>query len=782
MDRGFWGGGFFAHCGKGTGGAALLLGLLPFLLTSAPSALATPAPQEQRAVLELFIDQADTGTILVIVRGKELLASVQDLERAGVKLPPAPRATIGGTDFVSLAQLAPLISYTFDEAQLVLRLTVNSQALTTNHVDLATSARPADLIYGQANSAFLNYAFGADSSHSVTGFTEQGINIDGALLDNGVSYDGAGLTRTSTALIYDDQKTLTQLTLGDAIVTGTALSGTADVLGIDYSKNFTINPYLTTYPLQTMAGSVTVPSTAYVYVNGQLVRTIPIQPGPFNLQNVPVAAGSSNTRVVLTNAFGQQQVLQAPYYFGTDQLRQGVSQFNFNLGVARAPNYSGLGDYQKPAGLAFYRYGVTNWLTLGGFAQWAAPALAGGADAALSLPYIGQIGLNGAVSRSGGVHGWAGGVQYAYQTAAFSLGGDYQLESNNYAALGLTPADDRTARRYDLSAGTRLFGLSIATTYTHIDDRDIGPQSQASLEFSRSIWRSFQLSLTLSQSRLSDAPVQDAALLMLTIPFGARSTASVAAQRTQGTWAQTEELQQSLPTDEGLGYSLQLQQNNSSVQNAQLAYQAPFGLYQFNALRAAGQTTETANLSGALVYIDGHVFPTRALQQSYLLADVPGVKGVTVDLYNNPIGTTDAQGRLLVPNLQPYYGNQVSIDPNTVPMNYDIHSTSLDIAPPYRGGAIVTFPVQRIQAVEGQVRVLAQGKAVGRAGDLFTIAAGQQAYSSPLGTDGAFYFENIPPGRYPADVLSADGTCHFTLTVPKTTSTVIKLGVLTCGS
>ena len=728
------------------------------------------------------MDQVDEGTILVIVRGKEILASVSSLEQVGVKLPSGPFETIGGTAFVPLSALKPTISYQFDETNLVLNLTVNPQALTTNTVDLATTQRPADYVYSQATSAFINYALGAASPHSLSGFSEQGLSVDGVLLDNNASYDGHNFTRTSTALIYDDQEALTQLTLGDATVTGNVLSGAANILGVDYSRNFSINPYLVTYPLQTVAGSVTVPSTAYVYVNGQLVRTIQIQPGPFNLQNVPVSSGSGNTRVVLSNAFGQQQTIQAPYYFGINQLQQGISQFNFDFGVARATDYFGFGDYQKPAGLAFYRYGVTNWLTAGAFADLAASTVTSGTEAAVSLPYVGQIGLNGAASRGSDTHGWAAGVQYAYQTTAYSFGADYQLESDNYAALGLTPTDDRTARRYDLFAGTSIFGLAISATYTHLTDRDLGAQSQANLQFTRTIGNFLQATMTLSQSRLPDTPAQNAALLMLTIPFGARNTASVSEQRSQGNWSETEQLQRSLPTDEGFGYSLQMQQDHNSVQNAALAYQAPFGLYQVNALHSGGQTTEFANISGGLVYIGGDLFPTRAVQQSYVLANVPDVKGVTVDLYNNPIGTTDARGKLLVPNLLPYYGNLVSIDPNTVPMNYDIHSTQFDIAPPYRGGAIVTFPVQRIQAVEGQVSVIAQGKPVGRAGDLFTITAGGQSYTSPLGTDGAFYFENIQPGRHPADVLYTGGTCHFSVTVPTSTKTVIQLGALKCGS
>ena len=315
----------------------------------------------------------------------------------------------------------------------------------------------------------------------MTGFTEQGLSIDGALFDNQFSYAQNGLTRSSTSLIFDDRDTLTRLTLGDAIVSDGLLAGAANVLGVQYAKNFEIDPYLVTYPLQTLAGTTSVPSTAYVYVNGQLVRTVQLQPGPFNLQNVPVASGNSNTQVVIRNAFGQTQALQAPFYFGSNQLKQGLSQYVFDFGVARAQDYVGMSDYDNLAGLAFYNYGFTDWLTAGGFAVMDGPAETSGAEISLSLPYIGQIGLNGALSRSGGTHGWATGVQYSYQTSKFSFGGDYQRESGQYAALNLTPEDDRTSDRYDLFAGTRLFGVNMSVNYTHVDDRDTRPSGSGKL-------------------------------------------------------------------------------------------------------------------------------------------------------------------------------------------------------------------------------------------------------------------------------------------------------------
>ena len=762
--------------------AAFVAGVLIVLVSVSVPSHATPASHDQRALLELIVDQVDKGTVLSIVRDNEIFASVPDLEQAGVKLSTGPRETIDGTVFVPLSTLAPGVTFQFDEENLVLRLTVNPQSLKTNAVDLTATSRPSGLVYSETASAFINYAFSATELNSPTGFTEQGLSIDGGLLDNQISYDGNRLTRTSSSLIFDNRRALTRLTFGDAVVADGLLAGATNVLGVDYSKNFSIDPYLITFPLQTLAGTTSVPSTAYVYVNGQLMRTIQLQPGPFNLQNVPVSSGNNNTKVIIRNAFGQEQQLQAPFYLGINQLKEGLSQYNFDFGVARAQSYYGFGDYQNPAGLASYRYGFTDWLTAGGFMAMDGPTKSGGGELSLSLPYIGQVGLTGAVSQSGGTHGWAANAQYVYQASNFSFGGDYLRESSQYAALGLNPSDDRTSNRYDAFASTRLFGTDISVNYTHLEDRDTGPQSQTSLQFTRSIGKCCFFSFELGQFRAPDAPVDNTVLVSLTIPFGTRSNANLSAERSQNSWTETAQLQRSLPTDEGFGYALQLQKNTNTLQAGQVAYQAPFGLYQVEAQHAGGQTTEFANISGGLVYIDGRVFPTRAVQQSYILANVPGVKGATVDLYNNPIGKTNAQGQLLVPNLLPYYGNQVSIDPNTIPIDYDIKSTTFDVAPPYRGGAIVTFPIQHIQAVEGEMEVIVAGKPVALSGDIFTITAGDNDYTSPLGANGAFYFENLPSGRYPADVLYAGGTCHLEVMVPKSTETVIRLGRLKCSS
>jgi hypothetical protein len=60
------------------------------------------------------------------------------------------------------------------------------------------------------------------------------------------------------------------------------------------------------------------------------------------------------------------------------------------------------------------------------------------------------------------------------------------------------------------------------------------------------------------------------------------------------------------------------------------------------------------------------------------------------------------------------------------------------------------------------------------------IGVQTQHYSSPIGRQGEFYFENIAPGEYSTVIKYADGECDSVLEVPSYTSRVMSLGVVTC--
>jgi outer membrane usher protein len=190
----------------------------------------------------------------------------------------------------------------------------------------------------------------------------------------------------------------------------------------------------------------------------------------------------------------------------------------------------------------------------------------------------------------------------------------------------------------------------------------------------------------------------------------------------------------------------------------------------------------TVNAAGGLVYQEGSVLPARPIEQSFALVRVPEVKDVRVYASNVLVGRTNEHGDLLVPNLLSYYGNRLSIDDRDIPLNYDIRAVERTIAPPYRGGAFVEFPVRQIRTISGSVVVRdAQHEVIPAFGQLTLTAANGEAYVSPLGRNGEFYFENIAAESYDTTVEYADGTCRFRLNVPKEGGSAVKLGRLLCN-
>jgi outer membrane usher protein len=169
------------------------------------------------------------------------------------------------------------------------------------------------------------------------------------------------------------------------------------------------------------------------------------------------------------------------------------------------------------------------------------------------------------------------------------------------------------------------------------------------------------------------------------------------------------------------------------------------------------------------------------VQDGYALVSVPGVPGVRAALNNQEVGRTDSRGRLLVPNLLPYYGNRLSITDQDIPIDYSIAVTDRLVAPPVKGGSVVTFPARRVQAFVGTLVVESGGRTITPAYGQLTVTAEGQTFESPIGRDGEFYLENLPRGRHPAVIDHKDAACRFTLEAPVSAASLVDVGTVRCG-
>ena len=258
--------------------------------------------------------------------------------------------------------------------------------------------------------------------------------------------------------------------------------------------------------------------------------------------------------------------------------------------------------------------------------------------------------------------------------------------------------------------------------------------------------------------------------------------ASVSYERTGGANHLVTEVQQPLPVGTGWGYRFHGESGERDFSTNSVQYQGAYGRYELRRDASSGVQETTVSVSGGLVAIGGGVYASRPIQDGFALVRVPHVPGVRAYASNQEVGRTNGSGNLLVPNLLSYYGNVLDISDQDIPLNHSVGAVRKTIAPTYRGGALVVFPVERVQSSIGTIQLDAGGQLTAPSYGQLQIRAGGRQFESPIGEKGEFYLENVPAGRYPAVVDYKEISCTFTLEVPRSDAPIVNLGTLTCSA
>jgi outer membrane usher protein len=771
---------------------ALIL-LLALLGLTGP-AIAQPSETE-RAILQVTVNGIERGEVIVLLRSPDVLVRVVDLEQAGLIGFGGRRETIGSDVYVSLVSLAPAVTYELDERALALRLTAVPSNLTTTIQDFLQS-RPPGLVYTQDTSAFLNTSMTGIDFDRFTWTGEGGLSIRNTLLYGTAFRDEMGVfSRGITSFTVDDRERLVRWLVGDRFDATGPLGGSALVGGFSVSREFGLDPYFVRFPTVGLSGAVLTRSVAEVYVNGQLVRRDFLPPGPFELRNLPAPVGSGTAEVILRDAFGRQQVISSPFYFTSNLLRARVQEWSYDLGFRREQEVTGLGEYGPWAALGRHRVGVTDDLTVGARLEGGADLVSGGPIVTLRLP-VGEVEFTVAGSRSDTEDGWAGSLAYNYASRLFSIGWALRTFSDHYVTTSLKAPEDRPRLEATALVGFPITTRSTVTLqYTHTDFRDAGPQERVSASMSARLTRRASLFVTASHARQPQQKPDTSVFTGLTYFLGDNTTATASHEVSRHQNTTAVEAQRSLPLGTGLGYRVRAvraeqdlpqedgRSGGSTVDYqglADLQYQSQYGFYEASYERINGRNSSMLTAAAGIVAIGGGVHLSRPVQDGYALVNVPGVAGVRASLNNQEVGRTDSRGQLLVPNLLPYYGNRLGISDQDIPIDYSIAVTDRLVAPPVKGGSVVTFPARRVQAFVGTVVVETGGRTLTPAYGELTVTAEGQTYESPIGRDGEFYLENLPRGRHAAVVDHKDAVCRFTLEAPVSAASLVDVGSVRC--
>ena len=736
---------------------------------------------DQQAILELRLNEVKKGEVSVLLRNADVLVRLKDLQAAGLKVLPESHEIIRDESYILLSSLAPQLTFRVDETALTLHLMAQPSLMGFNRFDVQSN-RPPGIRYSEDTSGFINYSLNLRDLKYPTAFSEAGITLRNGLLYGAIARNEDGsFVRGLSNLTISNRDNLNRTVVGDRLVTSDVLGGNLAMGGISFFREFSLDPYFVRNPGLNYSGAVATPSTIDVFVNGQLLRRVPLPPGEFELKDLPVPAGVGDTRLVLRDAFGREQEIGSQNYFTAGLLKEGLHEFSYNLGSRRSSLATQSWDYGPPVFLARHRLGITDSLTGALRLEGSSSVVSGGPSFSFRLP-VGEMEIAAAASVGDGMPGGAGFLGFSYLGRVVNFGASARMLSSHYATTSLSPVDERSWLQVNTLVGFPIMsGVGITLRYIHENSRMDRQSHRFSLSTSARLTNRISLFLTGGVSRKSTGSTSEI-FTGLAFLLG-ETTGSVSYQKFDGADGGLLTLQRSLPVGSGFGYRMQTGSSSGSKNpsiDSLLQYQGPYGRYEANYTRVNGQNSTLLSTAGGVAIIGGGFFLTRPVQDSFAVIKVPGVGGVRGFSNNQEVGYSNSAGNLFVPNLLPYYGNKLGISDKDIPLNYTIDATEKVVGPPFRGGAVVSFPVQRIQRILGQITLDDGVSTIVPAYGQLALTANGKLFESPIGRQGEFYLENLPTGRHSATVEHKDRICNFVLDVPKLDQPEIKLGTLKC--
>ena len=168
----------------------------------------------------------------------------------------------------------------------------------------------------------------------------------------------------------------------------------------------------------------------------------------------------------------------------------------------------------------------------------------------------------------------------------------------------------------------------------------------------------------------------------------------------------------------------------------------------------------------------------RQIFDGFAVVSTDGIAHVPVKLENNPVGTTDSHGLLLITPLNAYQNNQVSIDPMDLPADMRIAHVQALATPSDRAGILVHFGITPVRAaslilVDAADKPLPLGSEVRMQGQLGDAAL--------VGFDGAVYLDTLTEHNV-LDVQTPTGSCQVRFDYHKQGGSIPQIGPLRCST
>ena len=629
---------------------------------------------------------------------------------------------------------------------------------------------------------------------------------------------GFELTRSGTVLLYDMPERLLSAAAGDLRLRGQGFQRVPLIAGLSLERNLRLQPERQFRPVADRAFDVERPSTVEIRINGVVQETYVLQPGRFDVGDIPLGQGSNLVEVVLRDDLGRETILSDTNYFDFNLLERGLWDFSLAAGVkTRFGGSGGIGYTDEPVVSGFVRYGLTNEMTVGADVQGDASGFNAGATG-LFATRLGITTSNVAISDYDGTgSGYAAEVAHRFigdfsNDVSWSLSASAEHLSARFEALGASQFGTRL--RLDSSGG-----LSIEDE----EDRRVQPFSLQLRGNGRVRWRRVTTSLSGTYSR-ARGPETDRYGIFGGISYalfpdvsvglfgshtkgGLRSESSALVQvdwrigRNRALRSQfdtgTNEVQarysrQSERNIGGLRYTVggrsdlddgihQLSGSASYVAN-RFETNLDHSVVQLSGTGSGTRQSTRVALASSLVFVDGTFGIGRPVGGSFaILRPHDSLKGRTLlgePTADGALARSGALGPAVLPEGQAFSTRPITYDVEDLPPGYDLGAGQVTVRPPIYAGYRVTVGSDASFTVSGRI-IDSAGKPMRYVGGSIQSLDEPEADPIPAfsNRNGRLAATGLKPGRYVL-TLRTEAMETTTFTISDDDDVLIDIGTL----
>lgn len=651
----------------------------PFALPSTATAAAVPAVSENGpGPSEIEVDGRVKARLVELQgRGEALTIDADNARVAGLPVPDGARGQI------PLASLK-LYRWNFDSLRQRLSVRLFNDGTGANFRDLA---RTEALAAERRTIAAVRFDYDFNANIGKVGTNAAG--LVGATFVKGDFALGTSL-RAETGAVGGKLRAMrldsfaqvrlpgsdVVATAGDFISAGSASQRAIRIGGLQIASDFAQNPDLVTAPLPAFSGSVAVPTQLDVLTADTRFKLGELEPGEFTVRNVPINPGRGSIAVLLKDSLGREVVRNVSFYVSNTLLRPGLESFAVNAGFVRRRYGEANQDYGPLAASAFYRRGLSPFLTLEASAESTAGLLNFGSRADFT---IGNVALTSVELRSS--RDTTGGTGAMLTASVESLGRGI----GGRVGVSLPTPDYRDVASHlgDRPPGKQIFGhinfdlrdsMPLQLSYVRQDVpaafRNSANPLRRSEILTASLFHSPSQRITFNASAGLRNEHQRSffASVGLNIRLGARHSVSAGGSYGQGQSNAAVSYQFSDRQNSGVSAQATMGMLNERARLTGSAHwESRYTALQGGIVASSGQIAGQLSASGSLIATGGTVFARSRSENGYALVRAGEVEGIPIRLENRLVGKTDSKGRILLQDLRPMTPQQVRVDGDQLP-------------------------------------------------------------------------------------------------------------------